>query len=131
MLPLANLTEDPTDSYLVAGIVGDVIESLSGLRELAVIARGSTVGYSASPVDPITAGRELGARYVLNGTLSRVGDAIRISTRLTDVEVDRLLWAGRQDGRGSLRPSGSHRAAYCCRCPALSRTRYCRISAVS
>jgi adenylate cyclase len=100
VLPLANLAGDDEDGYLVTGIVDDVTASLSALRELAVIARGSTIGYSGPPIDPIAAGRDLGARYVLTGSLSRLGDAIRISTRLIDVEGDRALWVGRQEGRG-------------------------------
>jgi len=100
VLPLANVTEDPVYTYLAIGIVDDVIQSLSGLREVAVIARGSTIGFAGPPADPVAAGKQLGARYVLTGTLSHLGDAIRISTRLTDVEHDRSLWASRQDGKG-------------------------------
>jgi len=100
VLPLASLSGEEADGYLVAGIVDDVIQSLAGLRELAVIARGSTVGYSRGPIDPIAVGRDLGARYVLTGSLSRRGETIRISARLIDTEMDRSLWAGRQEGRG-------------------------------
>ena len=100
ILPLENVTGDPVDTYLAVGIVDDVIQSLSGLREVAVIARGSTIGFAGSRADPVAAGRQLGVRYVLTGTFSRRDDAIRISTRLTDVEADRSLSASRQDGKG-------------------------------
>lgn len=100
VLPLANVTGDPVDAYLTVGIVDDVIQSLSGLREVAVIARGSTVGFAGPAADPVAAGRQLGARYVLTGTLAHQGGAVRISVRLTDVEQDRTLWASRHDGKG-------------------------------
>jgi adenylate cyclase len=97
VLPLANVTGNPVDAYLTAGIVDDIIQSLSGLREVAVIARGSFVG---PPADPVAAGRQLGVRYMLTGTLARLGDAARVSVRLTDVEQDRSLWASRHDVKG-------------------------------
>jgi adenylate cyclase len=100
VLPLASVGERWVDTYMAAGIVDDVIQSLSGLREVAVIARGSTVGFAGPAVDPVAAGRQLGARYVLTGTLSHLGDAVRISTKLTDVEHDRSLWVSRQDVKG-------------------------------
>jgi adenylate cyclase len=100
VLPLANVTESPVDAYLTVGIVDDVIQSLSGLREVAVIARGSTAGFVGPAADPVAAGRQLGARYVLTGTVAHQGDAVRISVRLTDVEQDRALWASRRDVKG-------------------------------
>jgi len=98
VLPLRNLGGDPADEYLAAGIVDDVIQSLSGLRELAVIARGSTVAFAGLEVDPRAVGRDLGARYVLTGTLRRGGGSIRVVTELTDAESGRTLWSDRQDG---------------------------------
>lgn len=100
VLPLASGGEKWVDTYMAAGIVDDVIQSLSGLREVAVIARGSTIGFAGPAADPVAAGRQLGARYVLTGTLSQLGDAVRIATRLTDVEQDRSLWVSRQDVKG-------------------------------
>ena len=76
VLPLVNLSGDEADAYLAAGVVDDVIQSLAGLSELTVISRGSTVGCSGPGADPVIAGRELGARYVLTGSLSRAGDAV-------------------------------------------------------
>jgi adenylate cyclase len=101
VLPLVNLAGDEADAYLAAGVVDDVIQSLGGLSELAVISRGSTIGYSGPAADPVMAGRELGARYVLTGSLSRAGDAVRITTKLTDVETGRQMWAGRREGKGA------------------------------
>jgi adenylate cyclase len=101
VLPLVNLSGDEADAYLAAGVADDVIQSLGGLSELTIISRGSTIGYSGPGADPVMAGRELGARYELTGSLSRAGDAIRITTRLTDVETGRQMWAGRREGKGA------------------------------
>jgi adenylate cyclase len=100
VLPLANVGGDPADAYLAAGTMDDVILSLSGLRELAVISRGSTTAAAgALPADPVSAGRVLGVHYVLSGSLRRNGPSIRVSTQLTHVETGQSLWADRQAGR--------------------------------
>ena len=98
VLPLRNVGGNPADDYFAAGIMDDVILSLSGLRELAVIARGSTTA-DALPAEPQAAGRALDVRYVLGGSLQRIGPALRIATQLTEVATGRALWADRQDGR--------------------------------
>jgi adenylate cyclase len=100
VLPLSNVGGNPADAYLAAGIMDDVILSLSGLRELAVISRGSTTAATGGPpADPVSAGRALGVRYVLSGNLLRNGPAIRVATQLTHVETGQSLWADRQGGR--------------------------------
>jgi adenylate cyclase len=99
VLPLRNIGGNPADDYLAAGAMDDVILSLSGLRELAVIARGSTTAAEDLPPDPLTAGRALGVRYVLHGSLRRSGRLLRVSVQLTNVETGQSLWADRQDGR--------------------------------
>jgi adenylate cyclase len=100
VLPLSNVGGNPADAYLAAGIMDDVILSLSGLRELAVISRGSTTAATGgTPADPVSAGRALGVRYVLSGNLRRNGPAIRVATQLTHVETGQSLWADRQGGR--------------------------------
>lgn len=98
VLPLRNAGGNPADEYLAAGIMEDVILSLSGLRELAVIARGSTTAEALSS-DPQAAGRALGCRYVLGGSLRRAGETVRVSTQLTNVETGQALWSDRQEGR--------------------------------
>lgn len=99
VLPLRNAGGNPADEYLASGIMEDVILSLSGLRELAVIARGSTTASEGLSTDPVVAGRALGVRYVLHGSLRRAGPALRVATQLTNVETGQSLWADRQDGR--------------------------------
>jgi adenylate cyclase len=100
VLPLSNVGGDPADAYLAAGIMDDVILSLSGLRELAVIARGSTTAAAGGQqADPVSAGQALGVRYVLSGSLRRAGPAIRVSSQLTNVETGQALWADCQSGR--------------------------------
>ena len=101
VLPLTNHGGDPADDYLAAGIMEDIILSLSGLRELTVIARGSTAGFSAAGADPRATGRALGVRYVLTGSLRRGGTAIRVATQLIDVESGEAVWSDRQEGRGA------------------------------
>lgn len=101
VLPLRNAGGKPEDEYLAAGIVEDVILSLSGLREVAVIARGSTTAPDALPAAPQAAGRSLGVGYVFSGSLRRSGQAVRISTQLVNVETGQALWADRLDGTDS------------------------------
>jgi adenylate cyclase len=99
VLPLSNIGGNPADAYLAAGIMDDIILSLSGLRELVVISRGSTTAAGEPQAGPVSAGRALRVRYVLSGSLRRAGPAIRVSTQLTNVETGQALWADRHDGR--------------------------------
>lgn len=93
VLPLQNLSGNADDDYLADGIVEDVIDSLANLRELVVIARGSTLQIGHRGVDPREAGRTLGVRYVLTGAVRRIGSRLRISVQLNDSESGATLWA--------------------------------------
>ena len=95
ILPLQNLGADPADSYFADGIVEDIIVSLSGLRELLVISRGSTSVYGAQQPDPCDVGRTFGVRYVLMGTMRRSAHNVRVSIQLCDAESGTSLWADR------------------------------------
>lgn len=97
ILPFQNLTGNPEDDYFADGIVEDIIVSLSGLHELMVISRGSTLRYRAQHADPREIGRALGVRYVLLGSIRRLVRPVRVSTRLIDAITGASLWGDRSD----------------------------------
>lgn len=97
VLPFRNLGPDSGDNYLAAGLIEDVGVSLAGLREMAVIARGSTIGFQDKEQDPTAAGRALGARYVVDGGMRRSGERLRVTAHLCDTETGEMLWADRAD----------------------------------
>jgi len=92
VLPLQNLSGDPTDDYFGAGIVEDIVLSLAGLRELLVISRASTLGYSGKSVDLREVGAILGVRYVLLGTVRRSSQSVRVSVQLCSTQTGASLW---------------------------------------
>jgi TolB-like protein/Flp pilus assembly protein TadD len=98
VLPFANMTGDPEQEYFADGITEDLTGALSRLRWFAVIARGSAFTYKGRAVDVRQVGRELGAGYVLEGSVRKAGNRVRIATQLGDAEAGRQVWAGRFDG---------------------------------
>ena len=98
VLPFRKLANAPDDAYFADGIVDDIIRALGSLRDLIVIARGSTLGLGGPIIDARKIGRDLGVRYVLNGSAQRSGDRLRIGTELTDTESGRIVWAEHHDG---------------------------------
>jgi len=99
VLPFANLSGDPEQNYLADGIVEDVITELSRFSELFVVARNSSFQYKGKAVDVRQVGRELGVRYVLEGSVRRLGKRIRISAQLADAAKGTHRWAERYDRR--------------------------------
>jgi adenylate cyclase len=97
VLPFANLSSDPEQEYLADGIVEDIITELSRFGELFVIARNSSFQYKGKATDIRQVGRELGVRYVLEGSIRRAGDRIRISAQLIDATTGAHRWADRYD----------------------------------
>jgi adenylate cyclase len=97
VLPFANLGGDPRQEYFSDGISGDIITELSRFSELMVIARNSTFQYKGKAVDVREVGRELGVRYVLEGSIRRNGDRIRINAQLIDATTGANRWADRYD----------------------------------
>jgi hypothetical protein len=87
VLPFVNLSSDPKQEYLVDGIVEDIITDLSRFSELFVIARNSTFQYKGKAIDVRQVGRELGVRYVLQGSVRRGGDQVRILVQLADSPI--------------------------------------------
>src|SRR5947209_8900512 len=97
VLPFTNLSNDPEQEYFADGIADDLTTDLSRIAGAVVIARNSAFSYKGKPVDPKQIGRELGARYVLQGSVRRAGSQVRINAVLIDAETDTQLWAERFD----------------------------------
>lgn len=97
VLPFTELGEDPARSYFGDGLTEDVITALGRFPSLAVISRNSSFRYRGREIDPKTVGHELGAQYVLEGSVRREGERIRVSARLVDARTGAQLWAERYD----------------------------------
>jgi TolB-like protein/Flp pilus assembly protein TadD len=98
VLPFANLSNDPEQQYFADGITEDLTTDLSRLADMLVISRNTAFTYQGKRVDTRQIGRELGVRYVLEGSVRRSGNRIRINAQLIDAETDTHLWAERFDG---------------------------------
>ncbi len=98
VLPFQNMSGDPEQEYFADGIVEDLIMALSRFRWLFVIARNSSFTYKGRAVDVKRVGRELGVRYVLEGSVRKAGNLIRIAGQLIDASTGAHLWADRFDG---------------------------------
>jgi len=97
VLPFTNMSSDPEQEYFADGMVEDIITGLSRIRWLFVIARNSSFIYKGRSVDITRVGRELGVRYVLEGSVRRVGTRVRITGQLIEAATGRHLWAERFD----------------------------------
>jgi TolB-like protein/DNA-binding winged helix-turn-helix (wHTH) protein/Tfp pilus assembly protein PilF len=98
VLPLASEGGDPAQDRLAAALTDEITIDLSRIPETFVIARATADSYRGRSVDARQVGRELGVRYVLDGGLVRLGDAVRLTLQLVDSESGRALWADRIDG---------------------------------
>jgi TolB-like protein len=98
VLPFQNMSGDPEQEYFADGMVEDIITDLSRFRLLFVIARNSTFTYKGRAVDVKQVGRELGVRYVLEGSVRKAGQRVRITGQLIDTATGAHLWAERFDG---------------------------------
>jgi TolB-like protein len=98
VLPFVNLSPDPEQEYFADGVVEDITMALSRFHGLFVIARNSSFTYKGRNVDVRQVGRELGVRYVLEGSVRRAGNRLRIAGQLIDAETGAHLWAGHFDG---------------------------------
>jgi pentatricopeptide repeat protein len=98
VLPFANMSGDPEQEYFADGMVEEIITALSRIRWLFVIARNSTFTYKGQAVDVKQVGRELGVRYVLEGSVRKSGQRVRITAQLIDALTGTHLWADRFDG---------------------------------
>src|SRR5271155_3201330 len=98
VLPFANMSGDPEQEYFADGMVEEIITALSRIRWLFVIARNSSFTYKGQAVDVKQVGRELGVRYVLEGSVRKGGNRVRITGQLIDAATNAHLWADRFDG---------------------------------
>ncbi len=97
VLPFTNISDDPEQEYFADGMTDDLITDLSKISGLFVIARNSVFTYKGRAVNVQEVGRDLGVRYVLEGSVRRAGDRVRINAQLIDAETGQHLWAERYD----------------------------------
>ena len=98
VLPFQNMSGDPEQEYFADGMVEEIITALSRIRWLFVIARNSTFAYKGQAIDIKQVGRELGVRYVLEGSVRKAGNRVRITAQLIEALDGAHLWADRFDG---------------------------------
>lgn len=98
VLPFQNLSGDPEQDYFADGMVEDIIAALSRIRWLFVIARNSSFTFKGQPIDVQQVGQALGVRYVLEGSVRRAGQRLRITGQLIDASSGEHLWAERFEG---------------------------------
>ena len=99
VLPFTILSDDPEQQYFADGVVEDIITALSRFKSLFVIARNSSFTYRGKAVDIKQVGRELGVRYVLEGSVRKSADKVRINGQLIDSTTGAHLWADRFEGK--------------------------------
>ena len=97
VLPFVNMSDDPKQEHFVDGITEEIITALSKVPELFVIARNSSFTYKGKPVKVQQVGRELGVKYVLEGSVRKAGDKVRVTVQLVDAKTGNHLWAERYD----------------------------------
>jgi len=95
VLPFINLSDDREQQYFADGVTEDITTDLSRLADMSMISRNTAFTYRNRPADTKQIGRELGVRYVLEGSVQRSGNRVRVSVQLIDAETDTHLWADR------------------------------------
>jgi adenylate cyclase len=97
VLPFKNISDDPAQEYFSDGITNDLITDLSKFRDLIVLARNKGFKYKGKSVDPVRVGQDLGARYILYGSVQKSGKRVRINAQLIDAMTSKNIWADRYD----------------------------------
>jgi adenylate cyclase len=97
ILPFTNMSQDPEQEYFSDGISEDIITGLSKNRSFFVISRGTSFKYKGAAIDVAQIAKELSVRYVLEGSVRKVGNRVRISAQLSDAPVSHQVWAERYD----------------------------------
>ena len=97
VLPFVNMSDDPEQEYFSDGITEDIITELSRFRSLFVTARNSTFTYKGKAIDVKQVGRELGVRYVVEGSVRKAGNRVRVTAQLIDATTGHHTWAERYD----------------------------------
>ncbi|WP_284268843.1 adenylate/guanylate cyclase domain-containing protein [Bradyrhizobium iriomotense] len=98
VLPFANMSGDPEQEFFADGLTEDIITELSRFHDLLVISRNSTFVYKGKAVKVQDIGREFAVDYVIEGSVRKAGDRVRVTVQLIDAETDRHIWAERYDG---------------------------------
>jgi adenylate cyclase len=98
VLPFANMSGDPEQEFFADGLTEDLITELSRFHDLLVISRNSTFVYKGKAVKVQDIGREFAVDYVIEGSVRKAGDRVRVTVQLIDAETDRHIWAERYDG---------------------------------
>lgn len=98
VLPFHEAQAGAENAYFAGGITEAIVHTLAGLDQLFVVSRGSTLAYAGGDADPRAVGRALGIRYVLHGSIARVGDRLRITVELDDVESGAVVQSQRHEG---------------------------------
>lgn len=99
VLPFLNLSGEPSQDYFVDGVVEDIIAAMSRMNGMLVIARNSSFTYKGRAVDAKQVGRELGVRYILEGSLRKAANRVRINGQLVDAATGATFWSERFEGR--------------------------------
>src|SRR5438128_6347553 len=97
VLPFENLSEEKANAYFADGIQDEILSKLAGIGDLKVISRSSTAKYKSKPEDLKTVARELGVGTVLEGSVQKAGDKVRVNVQLLDARIDTHLWARSYD----------------------------------
>ena len=97
MLPFENLSGDPDQQYFADGLTEDILTALTRFNQLMVIARNSTFVYKGRSVSIADVGRDLNVRYVLEGSVRRSGERVRVTAQLIEAATSAHLWAERYD----------------------------------
>lgn len=98
VMPFANLSGDPEQAYFVDGLMEEVVTSLTRIRSIFVIASGSTLSFKGQNVAAVDAGRQLGVRYILEGSVRKARERVRTSVKLIDATTGEQIWAERFEG---------------------------------
>jgi TolB-like protein len=101
VLPFDSLSGDPDQGYFADGITDDLTTDLSHLQDSFVISRGTAFTYKGKPIDAKEIGRELGVRYLLEGSVRRLGEKVEVNAQLVSTETGAHVWADRFDGERS------------------------------
>lgn len=97
VLPFEDLSQRQSDSYIARGVAGAVLHKLAGVPELIVVSRSSSFALGSPTPDPADAGRRLGVRYIVTGSVQRAGNVLRVTAQLVDARGDREIWSLKLD----------------------------------
>jgi TolB-like protein/Tfp pilus assembly protein PilF len=98
VLPFANLSPEPADEFFADGLTDEIITDLSGIKSLRVIARSAVMRFKGSDKEPTAIAKALNVRFVLDGSVRRAGESLRLTARLLDTDSDAVVWSDKLNG---------------------------------